>query len=46
MDRGAWWAIVHGVIVRESDRTEKLTLYHPLYIDDQQESTVISQLLE
>ena len=26
MDRGAWWATVHGV-VKESDRTEKITLY-------------------
>ena len=46
MDRGAWRAVVHGVIVRELDRTEKLTLYHPLYTDDEQESTVISRLLE
>ena len=25
MDRGAWWAIVHGV-TKESDMTEQLTL--------------------
>ena len=27
MDRGAWWAIVHGV-ARELDTTEPLTLAH------------------
>ena len=27
MDRGAWWAIVHGVS-KESDTTERLTDYN------------------
>ena len=27
MDRGAWWAIVHGV-AKESDTTEQLTHTH------------------
>ena len=27
MDRGAWWATVHGV-AKESDTTERLTLFN------------------
>ena len=29
MDRGAWWATVHGV-TKESDRTEQLNNFVPL----------------
>ena len=29
MDRGAWWAVVHGV-AKESDMTEQLTLKQPI----------------
>ena len=29
MDRGAWWAIAHGV-TKESDITDQLTVYHTI----------------
>ena len=31
VDRGAWWAIVHGA-AKESDRTERLTHTHTLWV--------------
>ena len=30
MDRGAWWAVVHGVAFKESRMTEQLTLHREL----------------
>ena len=31
MERGAWWAIVHGV-AKESDTTEQLNSHHHRYV--------------
>ena len=39
MDRGAWWAIVHGG-GKESDTTEQLTLLLPLEYPDRSADTI------
>ena len=40
MDRGAWWAVVHGV-AKESDMTEQLTLKQPIPLVYSTPDTVI-----